>query len=75
MSQLTAPHIQQLGHPFEIAVEIQTYSPTTFDKSQKLVVTDVINPNTINLPTQPDLVDDNTLETLRCVNPRLRVHV
>jgi hypothetical protein len=66
MSELAAPTItQQLGHPFEVAVQIQTYAPKTFDLSEQLTITDVINPNAINLPTTADLVDDASLETLR----------
>lgn len=54
-----------LGHPFSVAVSIQTYAPETFDLTKPLVVTDVINPNPIHLPENTDLVDNDKLEALR----------
>ncbi|NQZ14526.1 MAG: hypothetical protein HRT94_06870 [Alphaproteobacteria bacterium] len=63
MSHTAAPI--NLGHPLTVAVSIQTYAPESFDLEKPLVVTDVINPNTMLLPENTDLVDDDKLETLR----------
>lgn len=54
-----------LGHPFHVAVTIQTYSPESFNLNTPLAITEVINPNFITLTPQTDLVDEDNLETLR----------
>jgi|GEM_PF-3904010 len=55
----------KLGYPFELSVQIRTFRAKSLDMSAPLEVTSVVNPNHISLERTVDLVDSESLETLR----------